>query len=70
VLIKAQKGKEPPPKVLEEAGRWVGSAGRSGKKTEGELVEIIYTPAKWVRAVKGSPGRVTLQRFQTLNVRI
>lgn len=69
VLIKAQKGKEPPPKVLEEAGRWVATAGRSGSKTSGELVEIIYTQAKWVRAVKGSPGKVTLQRFQTLNVR-
>lgn len=65
VLIKNQKGKNPPPRVLEEAGRWLATAGRSHKAVD-ERVEIIYTPAKWVRAVKGAPGRVTLQRFETL----
>ncbi|HEX8835049.1 MAG TPA: NFACT RNA binding domain-containing protein, partial [Abditibacteriaceae bacterium] len=70
VLIKNRKGQAPPPKVLQEGGRWVASAGTSHKNMQGELVEVIYTPAKWVRAVKGSPGRVTLQRFETLNVRL
>ncbi len=69
VLIKNQKGKNPPPRVLEEAGRWLATAGRSHKAVD-ERVEIIYTPAKWVRAVKGAPGRVTLQRFETLLLRL
>lgn len=64
VLIKNQKGKEPPVPVLEEAARWLANVSRKGKS--GETLEIIYTPAKWVRAVKGSPGRVTLGRFETL----
>ncbi len=64
VLIKNQKGKEPPIRVLEDAARWLANVSRKGKSDE--TLEIIYTPAKWVRAVKGSPGRVTLGRFQTL----
>ena len=64
VLIKNQKGKEPPVPVLEEAARWLANVSRKGKS--GETLEIIYTPAKWVRAVKGAPGRVTLGRFETL----
>jgi predicted ribosome quality control (RQC) complex YloA/Tae2 family protein len=77
VLIKNQKGKQPPPQVLEEAGRWLASATRTAsRKTanaradEGDRIEIIYTEAKWVRSVRGAPGRVTLQRFQTLLVRV
>jgi predicted ribosome quality control (RQC) complex YloA/Tae2 family protein len=70
VIVKNQKGKAPPPKVLEEAGRWVVEAGMTKKQRVGERVEVIYTPAKWVRAVKGSPGRVTLQRFETLLVKV
>jgi predicted ribosome quality control (RQC) complex YloA/Tae2 family protein len=68
VLVKNQKGQAPPPKVLQEAARWVASSGRSSGRgnNAGERVEVIYTPAKWVRAVKGSPGRVTLQQFRTL----
>lgn len=66
VLIKNQKGKEPPVRVLEEAALWLANVSRKGKS--GETLEIIYTPAKWVRAVKGAPGRVTLGRFQTLLV--
>lgn len=64
VLIKNQKGQEPPVPVLEEAARWLANVSRRGQS--GETLEIIYTPAKWVRAVKGSPGRVTLGRFETL----
>ena len=64
VLIKNQKGKAPPIPVLEDAARWLANVSRKGKS--GETLEIIYTPAKWVRAVKGSPGRVTLGRFDTL----
>lgn len=64
VLIKNQKGKEPPVPVLEEAARWLANVSRRGQS--GETLEIIYTPAKWVRAVKGAPGRVTLGRFETL----
>ncbi|HEX8235341.1 MAG TPA: NFACT RNA binding domain-containing protein [Abditibacteriaceae bacterium] len=79
VLIKNQKGKQPPPRVLEEAGRWLASTTRTtSRKTastrddnnEGDRIEIIYTEAKWVRSVRGAPGRVTLQRFQTLLVRV
>jgi len=70
VLIKNQKGKTPPPKVLEESARWLALATRAGKKVAGERLEIIYTPAKWVRSVKGSPGKVTLQRFETIDVKI
>ena len=38
-------------------------SARKGKS--GDVLEIIYTPAKFVRAIKGAPGRVTLGRFQT-----
>jgi predicted ribosome quality control (RQC) complex YloA/Tae2 family protein len=70
VLIKNQKGQAPPPSVLQEAARWVASSGRgSGRGNDaGARVEVIYTPAKWVRAVKGAPGRVTLQQFRTILV--
>jgi predicted ribosome quality control (RQC) complex YloA/Tae2 family protein len=64
VLIKNKKGQAPPIPVLEEAARWLANVSRKGKS--GETLEIIYTPAKWVRAVKGAPGRVTLGRFETL----
>lgn len=64
VLIKNQKGAEPPFQVVVESARWLANVSR--KNQSGETLEIIYTPAKWVRAVKGSPGRVTLNRFQTL----
>ncbi len=64
VLVKNQKGQEPPLRVIEEAARWLANVSRKGKS--GETLEIIYTPAKWVRAIKGAPGRVVLGRFQTL----
>jgi len=70
VLIKNQKGKMPPPKVLEDSALWLAHSTRAGKNAAGERVEIIYTPAKWVRSVKGSPGKVTLQRFETLDVKL
>ena len=66
VIVKGPKGKTPPPQVLHEAGLWVASAG--GRVPVGEKIEIIYTQAKFVRAVRGAPGRVTLGRFQTLLV--
>ncbi len=64
VLIKNQKGAEPPIRVIEESARWLANVSR--KNASGETLEVIYTPAKWVRSVKGAPGRVTLNRFQTL----
>jgi predicted ribosome quality control (RQC) complex YloA/Tae2 family protein len=104
VLIKNQKGRQPPPRVLEEAAAWLAATTRtgSGRATArgdsatrdggprdsaardastrrqasehatdaGERLEIIYTQAKWVRAVRGAPGRVTLQRFETLLVQV
>ena len=66
VIVKGPKGKTPPPQVLHEAGLWVASVG--GRVPVGEKIEIIYTQAKFVRAVRGAPGRVTLGRFQTLLV--
>lgn len=66
VIVKGPKGKTPPPQVLHEAGLWVASAG--GRVPAGEKIEIIYTQAKFVRAVRGAPGRVTLGRFETLLV--
>ena len=47
----------------QEAARWLAQSARKGKS--GDVLEIIYTPAKFVRAIKGAPGRVTLGRFQT-----
>ncbi|HEX8551685.1 MAG TPA: NFACT RNA binding domain-containing protein [Abditibacteriaceae bacterium] len=71
VLVKNQKGKTPPPEVLDEAARWLASTSLSRKASAGgERVEVIYTPAKWVRSVKGAPGKVTLQRHQTRLVTI
>ena len=63
VIIKNQKNAAVPERVLDEAARWLAQTSRRGKS--GDVLEIIYTSAKFVRAIKGAPGRVTLARFQT-----
>jgi predicted ribosome quality control (RQC) complex YloA/Tae2 family protein len=71
VIIKNQKGKEVPPKVLDEAARWLANTalGQKGANS-GERIEVIHTAVKWVRAIKGAPGKVTLQRAQTRLVQL
>ena len=63
VIIKNPRQQNVPERVLDEAARWLAQSARKGKS--GDVLEIIYTPAKFVRAIKGAPGRVTLARFQT-----
>jgi hypothetical protein len=79
VLIKNQKGKQPPPRVLEEAARWLATATRSAsRKTagsrdsddEGERIEIIYTEAKWGALSARRSRTRNAARFQTLLVRV
>lgn len=71
VIIKNQKGKVVPDGVLEEAARWLATTalGQKGANS-GERVEVLYTAVKWVRAIKGAPGKVTLQRSQTRLVQL
>ena len=63
VIVKNPRQQNVPDRVLDEAARWLAQSARKGKS--GDVLEIIYTPAKFVRAIKGAPGRVTLARFQT-----
>ena len=63
VIIKNPRQQNVPERVLDEAARWLAQSARKGKS--GDVLEIIYTPAKFVRAISGAPGRVTLARFQT-----
>jgi predicted ribosome quality control (RQC) complex YloA/Tae2 family protein len=75
VIIKNQKGKVVPDGVVEEAARWLattalGQKGVSKGANSGEKIEVLYTAVKWVRAVKGAPGKVTLQRSQTRLVQL
>ena len=71
VIVKNQKGKEVPPAVLDEAARWLAIT-TLGQKTagSGDRVEVIHTAVKWVRAIKGAPGKVTLQRAETRLVQL
>ncbi|HJT20870.1 MAG TPA: NFACT family protein [Nitrospira sp.] len=68
VVVRLDKGKEPPPGTLHEAAMLALLYSDLKKSGKGE---VIYTRRKWVRKAKGqTAGAVTLEREQSLYVNL
>jgi predicted ribosome quality control (RQC) complex YloA/Tae2 family protein len=67
VILRVPKGKPAPLNSLIDAGHL---AVHFSKRRGADLAEVIYTPRKYVRKIRGGPaGKVTVERFKTLNIR-
>lgn len=67
VVLRAPRGKPVPLNSLLDAGQL---AVHFSKRRGADLSEVIYTQRKYVRKIRGGPaGKVTVERFKTLNIR-
>lgn len=66
VVVRLEKGKDPPPETLKEAAMLALLYSDLKKSGKGE---VIYTRRKWVKKAKGqAPGAVTVTQEQSVHV--
>lgn len=66
VVVRLQKGKDPPPETLKEAAMLALLYSDLKKSGKGE---VIYTRRKWVKKAKGqAPGAVTVTQERSVHV--
>ena len=66
VIVRIRKGGEPDENTLQEAAKLALLFSKSKDKVQGE---VSLTQVKWLKRIKGAPGKVLLSKHRVLYVR-